>query len=389
MSSTQTQPSAEPRVAYFATQGEGSGDEARIAALLAPLRPTRLRFDRSHKAQSCAAVLGDILRARPDVVVMEGTGVAGGAAVLAARVIGGIPFVFSSGDAVGPYLGLISPWLAGPGRLYERLLCKLSAGYIGWSPYLVGRAITLGARRGVTAAHWFADGMSDDQRLERRADARRRLGIPEDALVVGLVGSLKWNSRRSYAYGRELVDSLRRTSREDLRILIVGGGDGRPRLERLAGSELGRRILMTGPVPREQVASMVCAMDVASLPQSLDEVGALRYTTKLSEYLGAGVPVVTGQLPVAYDLDDGWLWRIAGAAPWDPRYLAGMADFLTTLDRADVAARRARVPRLAAVFDFAREQRAVSAFVTEAGCAAYAGTTVPRSEEGLDAAAKP
>jgi Glycosyl transferases group 1 len=383
------QPDSNLRVAYLATQGDGSGDEARIAGLLAPLRPTHLRFDRSRKARSCVSALGAILRERPDVVVMEGTGVAGGATLVTARVLLGVPFVFSSGDAVGPYVGLINPWLAGPGRLYERILCKLSIGYIGWSPYLVGRAITLGARRGMTAAHWSSVVLTEQQRLEMRTEMRRRLGISENELVIGLVGSLNWNPRRSYSYGLELVDAVRQTSRADVRVLIVGAGDGTRQLELRAGEDLGRRILLVGAVPRTDVARMLCAMDVASLPQSLDEVGALRYTTKLSEYLGAGVPVVTGQLPVAYDLDDGWLWRIAGAAPWDPHYVAGMTRFLTTLDPADVAARRARVPRQLAVFEFARQQRAVSAFVTEAARGPRPRTNVHGSEEGFDAASRP
>lgn len=386
---TPTQAPPAPRVAYLATQGDGSGDERRIADLLAPLRPTPLSFDRSHKARSCVSVLTGILRERPDVVVMEGSGVAGGAAVITARMIRGIPFVFCSGDAVGPYLGLVRPWLSTPGRLYERLLCKLSVGYIGWSPYLVGRAITLGARRGMTAAHWSSNVLSERERRELRAATRSRLGIPEAALVVGLVGSLKWNPRRSYTYGLELVEAAQRTGRADLRVLIVGGGDGTRELELRAGEDLGRRILLVGAVPRDDVASMLCAMDVASLPQSLDEVGALRYTAKLSEYLGAGVPVVTGQLPVAYDLDDGWLWRIAGTAPWDPDYVSGMARFLTTLDRSDVAARRARVPRRPSVFDFARQQKAVTAFVAEAAWAARTPTNVHRPEEGFDAASRP
>jgi glycosyltransferase involved in cell wall biosynthesis len=386
---TAPEPQAALRVAYLATQGDGAADHARIVDLLAPLNPTRLSFDRSDKARSFASVLGRILRERPDVVVMEGTGVAGGVAVMAARVVGGVPFVFSSGDAVGPYLGLISPWLAEPGRLYERLLCKLSAGYIGWSPYLVGRAITLGARRAMTAANWSRDAVSERQRPRMRGDVRRRLGIPDDALVVGLVGSLKWNPRRSYTYGLELVEAVRQTNRGDLRVLIVGGGDGRQRLEALAGEELGRRVLLTGEVAVEEVPSMLGAMDVASLPQSLDEVGALRYTAKLSEYLGAGLPVVTGQLPLAYDLDDGWLWRIAGDAPWDPRYIAGLARFLTKLDRHDVATRQAMVPRQAAVFDFARQQRAVTAFLAETCGGRDPLSTVNRSEEGLDAASKP
>lgn len=380
--SVPSDPSVSLRVAYLATQGGGSGDEARISRLLAPLNPTRLRFDRSRKARSGAAVLTGILRNRPDVVVMEGTGVAGGAAVVAARVLARVPYIVSSGDAVGPYLGLVSPWLSGPGRVYERLLCKLSAGYIGWSPYLVGRAITLGARRGMTAAHWSSgEPLGEKERHDRGADTRRRLEIPETAVVVGLVGSLKWNQKRRYAYGLELIEAVRRTARTDLRILIVGDGDGRQRLEARAGGD--SRVLLPGSVPGSQIASMLAAMDVASLPQSLDEVGALRYTTKLTEYLAAGVPVVTGQLPLAYDLDDGWLWRIGGAAPWDPRYVAGLARFLDHIDRTDVAARRARIPRRPGVFDFARQQRAVSAFVSEAAGAARSGIPVPRSEEGL------
>ena len=61
-------------------------------------------------------------------------------------------------------------------------------------------------------------------------------------------------------------------------------------------------------------------MDVASLPQSVDGVGSFRYTTKLSEYLAARLPVVTGEIPLAFDLDDGWMWRLPGDAPWEERY---------------------------------------------------------------------
>jgi glycosyltransferase involved in cell wall biosynthesis len=306
------------------------------------------------------------LRERPELVVMEGTGVAGGLAVLAARLLRRVPYVVSSGDAVGPYLGLLSPWLTLPGRLYERVLYRNSAGYIGWSPYLVGRALALGARRAMTAANWSDRSPGEQGRLQMRHETRRRLGVPDDALVVGIVGSLKWSRRREYCYGLELVRAARQVSRRDLRILVVGDGDGRRRLEHFAGADLGTRILMPGPVPRDSVLEMLCAMDVASLPQSLDEVGATRYTTKLSEYLAAGLPVVTGQLPLAYDLGDGWTWRLEGTAPWDPRYIADMARFLAELDGATVAARRATVPSQLPVFDFERQQRAVSAFVNDA-----------------------
>ena len=67
-------------VAYFATQGDGSGDEERITALLTPLHASRLEFDRNRKARSGITVFKRLARERPDMVVMEGTGIAGGAA---------------------------------------------------------------------------------------------------------------------------------------------------------------------------------------------------------------------------------------------------------------------------------------------------------------------
>jgi glycosyltransferase involved in cell wall biosynthesis len=353
------------QVACFATQGTGSGDEARLVALLAPLAPQLLPFDRARKTRSSTKVLWHLVRQRPDIVITEGTGLGGGLALMAARLLGGIPYIVSSGDAIAPYLALTHPWLRLPGSVYEHLLCRLAAGYVGWSPYLAGRAISFGAPRAMTAAHWAGVIPTSEERQRLRAAVRAELGIPDDAVVVGLVGSLTWAKRRSYCYGLELVRAARQTSRGDLRILIVGDGTGRRRLEMFAGDDLGRRILLPGAVSRERVMEMLCAMDVASLPQSLDQVGAVRYTTKLSEYLAAGVPVVTGQLPLAYDLDDGWLWRLQGAAPWDPRYVADMARFLATVDRAAASARGSLVPRRLPLFDFGRQQRAVNGFVVE------------------------
>ncbi len=294
------------------------------------------------------------------MAVMEGTGLAGGLAVLTARAMAGVPYVVSSGDAVAPYIGLAHPRLAPIAALYERLLCRFSAGFIGWTPYLAGRAMTFGAPRAMTAASWSAPARPEDRKRRRT-----ELGIPADAIVFGLIGSLIWSDDIEYCYGRELVDAILQTDRADIRVVVIGDGSGLERLRDIAGDEVGNRVLVPGRVARQDVVSYLAAMDVASLPQSVNGVGSFRYTTKISEYLCAGLPVVTTRIPLSYDLDDGWLWRLAGRAPWDRRHIAALAKLMEQITREELDAKKCAVPTDLPLFDRERQERQVTEFLTD------------------------
>jgi hypothetical protein len=348
-------------ITAFATAGAGSGDEARIAALIADLPHEIFAFDRSTRASNVPRLLAHLRRTGSELLVMEGTGLAGGVGALLSHHRLAVPYVVSSGDATGPFLAHFHPAVGPIARRYERVLLSRSAGFIGWTPYLVGRAFALGARRGITAAGW-APAAGD---VADGAAARERLGIDPGALVLGIAGTLIWDDRPEYCYGLELVRAVRATSRPDVIALIIGEGSGLERLRTLAGEDLGTRILLPGAVAREEVGSYLAAMDAGSLPQSVDEVGALRYTTKISEYLAAGLPIITGQIPLAYDLDDGWLWRLPGDAPWSARYVDALTRLVETLSRDEAARRAAAVPRGDALFDAADQRRRVSAFLRE------------------------
>jgi hypothetical protein len=353
------------RVYAVSTLGSGSSDEDRILTLLSAFEPRAIPFNRGAKWRGFRRIVAALWRERPDLVVMEGTGLAGGLALLLGRLLLGVPYVVSSGDAVGPFVARQAPWAWPAFALYERLLCRLASAFIGWTPYLTGRALTFGVPRAMTAAGFAPFPLDADERARRRAAVRGRLGIPEDALVFGLAGSLAWSRRPRYCYGRELVQALRQTKRPDLRVLVVGDGTGRQHLVDQAGPELGRRVLLTGRVPRDQVMEHLVAMDVASLPQSCDALGNFRYTTKVSEYLAAGLPLVTGEIALAYDLDEGHIWRLPGANPWDPAYVGALARLMEELSPEALRAKRKAVPAYVPEFDRERQVRRTTAFIED------------------------
>jgi glycosyltransferase involved in cell wall biosynthesis len=349
------------RILCFATQGDGHLDAQRMRYLLEPLSPQVYPFDHARRLRSAIGLLKAIRARRPGLVVMEGTGIAGGVALLAVNALAGVPFVVCSGDAVGPYLRLRSRAAGLLGELYERLLCRRCAGYVGWTPYLVGRALTFGAPRAMTAPGWTHGRASSGA----REAVRRRLGIPAGALVVGLVGSLHWRSRVGYVYGAELVRAVRDVKRRDVVVCVVGDGPGLVRLREMAG-DLGSRVLLPGRVAAAEVADYLAAFDVASLPQSVDGVGSFRYSTKLSEYLAAGLPIITGETPAAYDLDEGYMWRLPGPAPWSVTYVRALTRLLETLTSEEIARRREAALRIPChPFDQIAQQRRMGEFIKE------------------------
>jgi hypothetical protein len=352
---------ARPRLLAFATQGSGGQDEQRLRALLSRLPAEFLEVDRSAgRLGTWLRLLETLRERRPGLVVMEGTGLAGGLALLAS----GTRYVVSTGDAVGPWVAQRHPWLGPLFSLYERALCVRAAGVIGWTPYLAGRALGLGAPRAMTAPGWAEEGVPPGERAAVRAELRARAGIPAGALVVGIAGSLSWNARRQSCYGLELVRALDRVRRSDVHVLVVGDGEGRERLEREVSPARRGRLHLVGRVPRAEVARWLCAMDLASLPQTLDEVGLVRFTTKLPEYQAAGLPVLTGRLPAAYDLPGAWV-RLPGEAPWDTRYLDALAAALDGMDGARLAELTARADAARAPFSREAQLEAVTAFVSE------------------------
>jgi len=117
-------------------------------------------------------------------------------------------------------------------------------------------------------------------------EARAELGFEVDKFVVGFVGSL--------APRHEVSTLLRAATRlENVELLLVGDGELRTELDRLA-TDLGiqERVIFTGQVPHKKVPTYISAFDACYGAVSPEKASN---PIKCYEYLACERPVITSQ----------------------------------------------------------------------------------------------
>ncbi|HOX06753.1 MAG TPA: glycosyltransferase [Planctomycetota bacterium] len=127
-----------------------------------------------------------------------------------------------------------------------------------------------------------------DSGAEVRSGARRKLGLPEDARVIGFLGRLTDEKDPL-----TLLEAFAPLAAEDagLRLLLVGDGPLRGAVrERAEALGLPFRVTMTGY--RRDVPECLAAMDVFAMPSRLEGQGLA-----LLEAMAAGVPAVASRIP--------------------------------------------------------------------------------------------
>ncbi|MGI5369880.1 glycosyltransferase [Streptomyces iakyrus] len=133
----------------------------------------------------------------------------------------------------------------------------------------------------------------------RRHDTRRRLGLPDDAYVIGAVGRLTPGKRFGV-----LVRALAQLP-DDHRLLLVGGGPEEDVLRRTArAAGVADRVLFTGErpcvpdgTPGPDLPSLTAAMDVLASPSPEEAFGLA-----IVEALASGLPVLYASCPALEDL---------------------------------------------------------------------------------------
>ncbi len=130
---------------------------------------------------------------------------------------------------------------------------------------------------------------------DHRVSVRGELGIPLDARVIGNVAALAWHKGQ-----KDLLGAMPRVLEAipDARLVVVGGGEERESLERMAGDlGLGDRVVFTGL--RQDVPRLLTAFDVFCMSSYLEGL-----CTSVLEAFAMKVPVVAtraGGLPEMVD----------------------------------------------------------------------------------------
>jgi len=151
------------------------------------------------------------------------------------------------------------------------------------------------ATGGIDESKMFTVGNGTDIDRFRPMDAveaRRHLGLNESMTYLGFAGTLeKWQGVDRFLRAAQILCGCR----DDLRILIVGGGPEEEFLRKLA-RDLGisDKCVFTGPVQHDKMPLYINCFTIAMLFKcGLDEIAASLYSSlKLRDYAACGVPIL-------------------------------------------------------------------------------------------------
>ena len=349
-------------------KGAGGNDELRARRLMDGFDAdvSYHVVDRKLSYPASIKLLWKSVTSKPwDLIYAEGTGIIAGGNLILASLSRKQRYIVSGGDPVGGFFAVTKGPVAGSFfRFYEKLLYQASAGFVGWTPYLTGLAMHLGAPRGVTVEGSVATDVFRSYSVEERAVAKKRFGLDPGHLVLGVAGSLKWTPRQQYSYGLELVETIKLLKRRDVSAMIVGDGDGRAELERRVPADLKQRVVFTGRISEMDVVDALNAMNIGFITQTLDELGSYRLTTKLPEYLSTGLPVAMSPIPGFFDYVGEAGWSLPAHHPATREFHSECATWIDGLSWDEVRLRASKTRDIAAArFDYSTTRPRFQAFI--------------------------
>ena len=162
----------------------------------------------------------------------------------------------------------------------------------------------------IIVAHNAVQANQFSRDLQKRVRVREHLGIDEDTVLVGYLGSYAFYHDTARLVLAADIIRKQETSRK-VHILMVGAGEEYPRSRALA-EKLGLLhdvITMEPGVPKDEVPGILSALDIAVLPGSTDIICPIKVQEYMASQLPSLVPAYSCNREVITDGQTGALFR--------------------------------------------------------------------------------
>ena len=226
---------------------------------------------------------------RPDVVVSFSVPTSGWQALDVSRKAG-IPYVFRALDVSHKIRkNLFSPLI----KLAEKFVYKNASYVSANNPAMADYCISMGARReGVSVDLPPLDLSHFKNASSFRSEYRKKLGFSESDQVITYMGSFFYFSGLP-----EVLGELAKIERENLKLLLIGGGEQEQELRNLA-EKLGisERVKFAGFVGFADLPKYLGTTDVAINSMHRTLVSNAAFPNKVLQYMASGLPVVSTDL---------------------------------------------------------------------------------------------
>ena len=226
---------------------------------------------------------------KPDVVVSFSVPTSGWQALDVSRKAG-IPYVFRALDVSHKIRkNLFSPLI----KLAEKFVYKNATYVSANNPAMADYCISMGARReGVSVDLPPLDLSHFKNASSFRSEYRKKLGFSESDQVITYMGSFFYFSGLP-----EVLGELAKIENENLKLLLIGGGEQEQELRNLA-EKLGisERVKFAGFVGFADLPKYLGATDVAINSMHRTLVSNAAFPNKVLQYMASGLPVVSTDL---------------------------------------------------------------------------------------------
>lgn len=226
---------------------------------------------------------------RPDVVVSFSVPTSGWQALDVSRKAG-IPYVFRALDVSHKIRkNLFSPLI----KLAEKFVYKNATYASANNPAMADYCISMGARReGVSVDLPPLDLSHFKNASSFRSEYRKKLGFSESDQVITYMGSFFYFSGLP-----EVLGEFAKTKDENLKLLLIGGGEQEQELRNLARKiGISERVKFTGFVGFADLPKYLGATDVAINSMHRTLVSNAAFPNKVLQYMASGLTVVSTDL---------------------------------------------------------------------------------------------